>query len=803
MSDLNHEITVWITKAMGQFLPKPMPVDLNTNNPLTDASDLLAEKARLLMEVHEARSFDGREPFTLDDYQAFQEAHKELAEGHKNVAETLKSDNPDALQAISAHGDAMALHNDASKLAEMMQPSDELGERNKMWPQMESNSFRFGRTAPWDTEEKNWRKAHQAFIASQLAAQKTAFDLGVVKKGGPNIERLPTKGDWRGMETRFAQERKMTPEQHEQAGDDHVSAAKYFEGRGEGRQAELHLQEASRRYGLAGKTEKKAEAERLIGARTVGDFPGHPFRGNQYTKSVDGAEIQKGDTPGHPFRGNQWQQLAGQHMKTGADLRDQAAAALSPENVAWDGEASKAQQRANIAAGNKIAKAGEAHLNAAIAMLDASGKPTAANVNRAISMSAKAEALSPLSLSHAQIADAHADEAKSWAERAQGHAAEGKFVLANLAQNAADAHNAAAAAHEAVLDHSEFSRERGAVRSAEYKTEDAGRIYDRAVKADKEAETSWNGGATQKSAEIQKGDLPGHAFRGNQYASLGEKASDLAAAVKKLNSRSTPDEIRSLAKVHEQVAKQHFTVSLQSAEMRHLTDPSEIGQKTYDNLVSTSAIEGDKHSDAGYRHSDTADKLYYAAELKEQGSPSAASSILANAKISSANAADASKEAASSGVHWPVGDPEFAQHEEAVLVGKSVDFTKGDVVGHVFHGNQYKGGTSSVPSDVGHRDFDPNTTLSQIGKMNVLAVSGGKVNTVHDTDGKAIGLELPVSSGYKVRVFLRDDDTYTVQRVHKDSVKGEEKGVFADQVGESVYQAGMYKSNPFGGHSPR
>ena len=578
MSDLNREITVWITKAMTHnqvFAPKPMPVDLYDNNEAVRAARLLEGKAVALSAIHEARAFDGREPFTDEDYAAFSAAHKDLAEGHRILGEELKANRPDALQAISAHGDAMALHNDAARLAEMRLPSQELGERNLMWPHMESNQFRFGRKAPWDTEEKNWRKAHQAFIASQLAAQKTAFDTGVVEKGMDEsladiLRHDQDHDDW-----------------HASHGDDPCTS------------------EAD----CAAKRAKYAEV-----------------------KAEEAANVSKGDTPGHPFRGNQYAQMAGQHMKTGADLRDQAEVALSPENVAWDGEASKAQQRANIAAGNKIAKAGEAHLKAAAAMLDASEKPTAANVNRAISMSAKAEALSPLSLSHAQIADAHADEAKSWAERAQGHAAEGKFALANLAQNAADAHNAAAAAHEAVLDHSEFSRERGAVRGAEYKTEDAGRIYDRAVRADKEAETSWNGGATQKSTEIvQKGDVPGH----------------------------------------------------------------------------------------------------------------------------------------------------------------------------VFHGNQYVDGTTSIPDNVGHRDFDPNTTLSQIGKMNVLAVSGGKVNSVHDTDGKVVGLELPVSSGYKVRVFLRDDDTYTVQRVHRDSVKGEETGVYADEVGESVYQAGMYKSNPFGGHKPR
>ena len=68
------------------------------------------------------------------------------------------------------------------------------------------------------------------------------------------------------------------------------------------------------------------------------------------------------------------------------------------------------------------------------------------------------------------------------------------------------------------------------------------------------------------------------------------------------------------------------------------------------------------------------------------------------------------------------------------------------------------------------------------------------------------GVELPVSSGYKVRVWLHDNDTYTVQRVlvrgEKETVKGEERDIHAPELGEAAYQAGMYKSNSFGGHNP-
>jgi len=488
MSDLNAEIALWLSKAMTPnqvFAPKPMPVDLYDNNEAVRAARLLEGKAEALAAIHEGRAFDGREPFTDEDYAAFSAAHKDLAEGHRMLGEELKANRPDALQAISAHGDAMALHNSAARLAEMRLPSQELGERNLMWPHMESNQFRFGRKAPWDTEEKNWRKAHQAFIASQLAAQKTAFDTGVVEKGGPNPPEpighlIDPGGHYRGPRT-------FTPEMHERNGDRAVELAQKMqaaaqEARDAGdkeRAVKMHdgasvtMQRAVVSYRNAGHAEKEASTKEALGAHTVGDFPGHPFRGNQYTKSVDDV-VEKG-----------------------------------------------------------------------------------------------------------------------------------------MDESLAD-----------ILRHDEG--------------------HDR-----------WH---------EMNGDAP-----------------------------------------------------------------------------CTS-------------EADCAAKRAKYAEVKA---------------------------------------------EEADKV------QKGDVPGHVFHGNQYVDGTSSIPDNVGHRDFDPNTTLSQIGKMNILAVSGGKVNAIHNIDGAAVGVELPVSSGYKVRVFLRDDDTYTVQRVNKDSVKGEETGVFADQVGESVYQAGMYKSNPFGGHTPR
>jgi len=108
---------------------------------------------------------------------------------------------------------------------------------------------------------------------------------------------------------------------------------------------------------------------------------------------------------------------------------------------------------------------------------------------------------------------------------------------------------------------------------------------------------------------------------------------------------------------------------------------------------------------------------------------------------------------------------------------------------------------TGMPSNCGHRDFDPQTTVAQIGKMNILGLSGGRVSVLTEKN-KPVGIELPIGHGYKVRVYLADNDTYTVQRVNvragKVNVKGEQTDVYADEVGEVAYNAGMYVNVSFG-----
>lgn len=93
---------------------------------------------------------------------------------------------------------------------------------------------------------------------------------------------------------------------------------------------------------------------------------------------------------------------------------------------------------------------------------------------------------------------------------------------------------------------------------------------------------------------------------------------------------------------------------------------------------------------------------------------------------------------------------------------------------------------------------NPNTTLDQIGRMTVLAISGGRVNiryngTVAD---EVTEIVLPVRYGYAVRITLNANDTYTVERTFTRSntttVKAAWDNVYADEISDVAYAASCY-----------
>lgn len=89
-------------------------------------------------------------------------------------------------------------------------------------------------------------------------------------------------------------------------------------------------------------------------------------------------------------------------------------------------------------------------------------------------------------------------------------------------------------------------------------------------------------------------------------------------------------------------------------------------------------------------------------------------------------------------------------------------------------------------------DFSPVTLLNQIGRMNVLAISGGRIARTGPTT-----ISLPVRYGYSVEIEYHEvPDTYTVRRIFargsKRWVKTETTQVHCDQVGEVAYRASCY-----------
>lgn len=98
---------------------------------------------------------------------------------------------------------------------------------------------------------------------------------------------------------------------------------------------------------------------------------------------------------------------------------------------------------------------------------------------------------------------------------------------------------------------------------------------------------------------------------------------------------------------------------------------------------------------------------------------------------------------------------------------------------------------TAIYESLPYNPMDGHAAMDQIGRMNVLAISGGRATIGYHC------VVLPVSSGYHVVVSLQGNDTYRVQRVFlragKASVKEEWTDVYCDQVGEVAYQASCYR----------
>lgn len=93
------------------------------------------------------------------------------------------------------------------------------------------------------------------------------------------------------------------------------------------------------------------------------------------------------------------------------------------------------------------------------------------------------------------------------------------------------------------------------------------------------------------------------------------------------------------------------------------------------------------------------------------------------------------------------------------------------------------------------RDFDLDVLVAQIGRGNLMAISGNRVQYTKDA------VLLPVGNGYKVEIVLEANDTYTVTRVFTRGAKRFEKGtmteVYAEDIGDVAYYASCFRNVDF------
>lgn len=96
--------------------------------------------------------------------------------------------------------------------------------------------------------------------------------------------------------------------------------------------------------------------------------------------------------------------------------------------------------------------------------------------------------------------------------------------------------------------------------------------------------------------------------------------------------------------------------------------------------------------------------------------------------------------------------------------------------------------------------------IEQIGKPTFYSVCGGRACAprMPGTNGP-FRIELHCGNGYRVYIYLHGSDTYIVQRIYRrgsrEWVKGEARDVYAEQLSETVYRAGMFRDEWVGGQA--
>lgn len=102
---------------------------------------------------------------------------------------------------------------------------------------------------------------------------------------------------------------------------------------------------------------------------------------------------------------------------------------------------------------------------------------------------------------------------------------------------------------------------------------------------------------------------------------------------------------------------------------------------------------------------------------------------------------------------------------------------------------------TETTQETSYRPCDARELVAQIGRGNILAISGGRVLA------RETGVTLPVGHGYSVTIDVAADDTYTVSRVFKRSGKvfnkGQMTGIYCEDIGDVAYYASCYVNVDF------
>jgi hypothetical protein len=186
-----------------------------------------------------------------------------------------------------------------------------------------------------------------------------------------------------------------------------------------------------------------------------------------------------------------------------------------------------------------------------------------------------------------------------------------------------------------------------------------------------------------KPQVVQKGDTVGHAFHGNQYTSA-----EIASAAQQLkdiieqNHAIAPADLRTIAKIHQSIAQMHKTID----------DPSHHDASVL-------------HTLAANNMNDLADKLtalalnpkyeykpYEGGRFRNQQT----GEILSKSEMERQLKANADANLSLDFANPRAGRMSISACKGSVRIGNPSEIQKGDVPGHVFHGNQWETGDAGM-----------------------------------------------------------------------------------------------------------